>query len=181
MIEHAGVKRIIALPENRHSVSAACATFLTPADLLDATVGQRPMVIPLPTRQATDLAYVLYTSGSTGQPKGVMVTHRALNNLLSAFRNLFPELGVGNRVLAHTTLSFDIAQLELWLPLLSGSAVILAERHSLQNAHHLADLVESTKVDFMQATPTWSVLVETGWSPKRSITALSGGGHCFPN
>jgi amino acid adenylation domain-containing protein len=122
-----------------------------------------------------NLAYVIYTSGSTGRPKGVMVTHGALVNLLEAMRRE-PGLGGDDVLLAVTTFSFDIAALELYLPLLCGARVELATREEAVDAVRLRRLIDSRGATVMQATPaTWRMLVEAGWDGARPLKVLCGG------
>src|SRR5262249_34789103 len=107
-----------------------------------------------------NLAYVIYTSGSTGRPKGVQVTHGALANFLAARKGL---LGVAARdaLLAVTTLSFDIAALELFLPLSVGARVELVEREVATDGARLAARLAVSGAGFLQATPaTWRLLLE---------------------
>ncbi|HEU4327751.1 MAG TPA: amino acid adenylation domain-containing protein, partial [Roseiflexaceae bacterium] len=121
------------------------------------------------------LAYVIYTSGSTGRPKGVMVPHRALSNFLLAMQTC-PGLGPDDTLLAVTTLSFDIAALELFLPLSVGAHVVLADRAAATDGHLLAGLLRRWRASVMQATPaTWSMLLEAGWTDGTGLTVLCGG------
>jgi amino acid adenylation domain-containing protein len=129
----------------------------------------------LPAPRAQDLAYVLYTSGSTGQPKGVEIPHGALVNLLAAMRAC-PGFGPGQSLLAVTTLSFDIAGLELWLPLVCGGTVHIAPREVAIDMAALAQTIDRLKPDVMQATPaTWLGLIEAGWEGRPGMRALCGG------
>ena len=110
-------------------------------------------------------AYMIYTSGSTGRPKGVQVPHGALVNFLSSMRER-PGLSASDRLLAVTTLSFDIAGLELFLPLTTGAEIILAGREVAADGPRLAALAASSNATVMQATPaTWRLLLEAGWTP----------------
>ena len=120
-------------------------------------------------------AYLIYTSGSTGKPKGVEVSHRSLVSFLAAMR---AELGIdaGDRLLAITTPSFDIAGLELWLPLTSGASVVLADENDIVDGAALAELISRHDVKMMQATPTtWRLILEDGWEGKRDLKVLCGG------
>jgi amino acid adenylation domain-containing protein len=126
-----------------------------------------------------DLAYVMYTSGSTGQPKGVMVPHRAVVNLLLAMRE---ELGSDrtDRWLAHTSLSFDISGLELLLPLTTGAAVVLATAAQARSGTALVELIRRYGVSHVQATPSgWRMLLDAGLgtstSDSRRLVGLTGG------
>ena len=120
------------------------------------------------------LAYVIYTSGSTGRPKGVQVTHRAVVNLLNAMRQR-PGLGAHDVFAAVTTLSFDIAALELYLPLVVGARVVLVAREEATDGLLLKERLESAGATAMQATPaTWRLLLEAGWAPG-GLKMLCGG------
>jgi amino acid adenylation domain-containing protein len=120
-------------------------------------------------------AYVIYTSGSTGKPKGVLVTHRALVNLLDSMRRR-PGLTQDDRLLAVTTLSFDIAGLELFLPLMAGGCVVVASREAAADGALLSQHLEQDGVTTMQATPvTWRLLLEAGWQGAAPLKVLCGG------
>jgi amino acid adenylation domain-containing protein len=122
-----------------------------------------------------DLAYVIYTSGSTGIPKGVQISHRALLNFLLSVQKE-PGLRERDRLLAVTTLSFDIAGLELWLPLISGATVVLASSEQTRDPAALARLISEEKITLMQATPvTWNALLQSGWAGKKDLKVLCGG------
>lgn len=121
------------------------------------------------------LAYVMYTSGSTGQPKGVMVLQDALVNfLLSMARQ--PGMGPSDVLVAVTTISFDISLLELFLPLVTGAQLVIAGRASTLDPDILSDLLRTSNATFMQATPTtWRMLLGAGWSGGNGFKALCGG------
>ncbi len=122
-----------------------------------------------------DLAYVIYTSGSTGRPNGVEVPHRALVNLLCAMQRT-PGCRPHDRFLAITQLGFDIAALELFLPLISGGTVVLATRAEAGDPVALADLIRRTRPTMMQATPSmWRALVQAGWVGNPDLHILCGG------
>jgi amino acid adenylation domain-containing protein len=130
-----------------------------------------------PTRTATpeNLAYVIYTSGSTGTPKGVEIPQRALTNFVCAMQQE-PGVTAGDRVLAITTLSFDIAVLELLVPLAAGATVVISDRATVQDPAALSKLISDEQVTVMQATPsTWTSLKEFGWKGGSRLKALSGG------
>jgi len=126
-------------------------------------------------RQPGDLAYVLYTSGSTGKPKGVQISNRALVNFLSAMQRE-PGLRADDRLLAVTTLSFDIAGLELFLPLVSGARVVIASREEAADGARLSSLLKRCGATVMQATPaTWQLLLAAGWTGTPGLKILCGG------
>ncbi|HYH44362.1 MAG TPA: amino acid adenylation domain-containing protein, partial [Thermoanaerobaculia bacterium] len=119
------------------------------------------------------LAYILYTSGSTGRPKGVQIPHGALVNFLESMREL-PGLGASDRLLAVTSLSFDIAGLELYLPLLAGAEVEIASRALAADGPRLLSRLSEATV--LQATPsTWRLLLDAGWEGGSNLKALCGG------
>lgn len=120
-------------------------------------------------------AYILYTSGSTGQPKGVVIPHRALNNFVGSMQRE-PGVTAADRILAVTTLSFDIAVLELLVPLTVGARVVLAQREQAMDGRVLAQLIERHDINLMQATPTtWYLLLQAGFHAPAAFRALCGG------
>ncbi len=145
-------------------------------DRLPASIsGRRPASAALSGRQAEDLAYVLYTSGSTGTPKGVQIPHRALVNFLSSMQRE-PGITGGDTLLAVTTLSFDIAGLELFLPLTAGARVVIASGETARDGKQLLALMERFGVTVMQATPvTWRMLLDSEWRGSPALKILCGG------
>jgi amino acid adenylation domain-containing protein len=128
-----------------------------------------------PISRADNLAYVIYTSGSTGKPKGVQIPHRAIVNFLLSMQQA-PGLSADDTLLAVTTLSFDIAGLELYLPLISGARVVIASQDTVTNGAALAELMARTRATVMQATPiTWRMLLASGWQGKPDLKILCGG------
>ncbi|WP_111307979.1 non-ribosomal peptide synthetase [Confluentibacter sediminis] len=121
------------------------------------------------------LAYILYTSGSTGKPKGVPISHKNLVNFLFSMK-LKPGISNNDRFLSITTISFDIAGLELFLPILSGATLILADNDTARDGRLLLDLLQSEAITMLQATPTtWKMLLDSGWEHPLPIKALCGG------
>lgn len=122
-----------------------------------------------------DLAYVLYTSGSTGKPKGVQIRHNNLVNFLLSMQKQ-PGIVAADKLLAVTTISFDIAGLELYLPLITGAQLILTNSETAKDGRLLLDLVKDEQITFMQATPyTWRMMLEAGWDDKLPLKILCGG------
>jgi amino acid adenylation domain-containing protein len=122
-----------------------------------------------------DLAYLIYTSGSTGRPKGVEIPHRALANLLEATSRT-PGLGPDDVLLSVTTLSFDIAALELYLPLVTGARLILVSREVSGDAAALLETIDRFGVTTMQGTPaTWQLLLAGGWEGEAPARVFCGG------
>ena len=121
------------------------------------------------------LAYVLFTSGSTGRPKGVQVSHRALSNFLAAMAERH-GLEEDDRLVAVTTLAFDIAGLEIFLPLMVGGTVILASRAEAADGTLLARLLDVSEATVLQATPsTFRSLFEAGWPGRPGLKVFCGG------
>ena len=139
------------------------------------TISQQSVENLQPIATPEDIAYVVYTSGSTGKPKGVEIPHRALTNFLWSMRTQ-PGCTENDILLAVTTLSFDIAGLELYLPLITGGRIELASQQVAADGWLLQKQIEASGVTLMQATPaTWRMLIETGWKGTPGITALCGG------
>jgi amino acid adenylation domain-containing protein len=122
-----------------------------------------------------NLAYVIYTSGSTGAPKGIQISHRAVVNFLDSMREQ-PGLTGSDTLLAVTTLSFDIAGLELFLPLVAGGRVVVASHEAVSDGAQLLDLLDAEQVTVMQATPaTYRSMIDAGWAGDRELKLLCGG------
>jgi amino acid adenylation domain-containing protein len=150
---------VLQLDQAEADLAAAPATRLPPEDAADGS----------------SIAYVIYTSGSTGQPKGVEISHRAVVNFLTSMARR-PGLHADDRLVAVTTLSFDIAVLELFGPLSVGGEVVLASRDEAMDGEALKALLGSSRASVMQATPaTWRLLLQAGWYGRPGFRALCGG------
>ncbi len=126
-------------------------------------IAEQPVCCPPLEVGPDDLAYVIYTSGSTGLPKGVEVPHRGLVNFLGSMLRE-PGLAPDDVLLSVTTLSFDIAGLELYLPLVCGARVVLADRATAADPVRLQEQLALAGATVMQATPaTWRMLIQAGW------------------
>ncbi|MFE9633671.1 amino acid adenylation domain-containing protein, partial [Streptomyces sp. NPDC006463] len=135
----------------------------------------RPVDNPSRTAGPDDLAYVLYTSGSTGTPKGVAVTIRSLVNLVETMRQV---ISAGNEdcFLSATTVTFDISYVELLLPLITGSRVVIASRSEVRSPADLARVITERRVNVVQATPSaWRLLVDVLEEPVPDLRILVGG------
>jgi amino acid adenylation domain-containing protein len=124
---------------------------------------------------AENLAYVIYTSGSTGQPKGVQITHRSLVNFLASMRHQ-PGFNCDDILLSVTTLSFDIAGLELYLPLTTGGRLVLVSQAVAADGPALLSQLLSVQANVMQATPaTWRLLIAAKWQGSAGLKIWCGG------
>ena len=140
-------------------------------DAISEQAKQNPRNVATPA----SLAYVIYTSGSTGKPKGVQIPHCAVVNFLTSMAKS-PGIASHDRLLAVTTLSFDIAGLELLLPLTVGASVEITSPEVSSDGRQLAEKLVASGVTIMQATPaTWRMLLEAGWQGDSRIKILCGG------
>jgi acyl-CoA synthetase (AMP-forming)/AMP-acid ligase II/acyl carrier protein len=122
---------------------------------------------------------VIYTSGSTGNPKGVQITQADLVNFLLSVKDK-PGLDQTDSLLAVTTISFDIAGLEIYLPLITGGTIVLLEREQASDGASLIKVIKNSGATIMQATPiTWRLLLEAGWDGK-GLKKILCGGEAFP-
>jgi surfactin family lipopeptide synthetase A len=122
-----------------------------------------------------NLAYVLYTSGSTGKPKGVEIPHSALMNFVVSMQRE-PGFTAGDVMLAVSSVSFDIAGLELYVPLASGGKVVIASREEARDPVRLIARMRDSRCNVMQATPaTWQALIDAGWQGSPDLRVLCGG------
>ncbi len=172
IVENAGLRILIGRPE----LAARLPGFSGELVLLDWDAlsqyedANQPVAV-----LGSDLAYVIYTSGSTGQPKGVMVPRRALNNVLCSVRDWF-HFGPRDVLLALTTIAFDIASIDIWLPLLAGARLLMVERATALDEQLLQDIIHREGVTFLQCTPaSWKLLIDSGWQGKADLQAVCTG------
>ncbi len=174
MLEDSGVAVLIS---RGNLLSAALAAQTKEIDLERDWTGieQESAHCPASGISPENLAYVIYTSGSTGVPKGVAIPHCAVVNFLTSMR-VEPGISPSDRLLAVTTLSFDIAGLEIYLPLMVGARVVIAPQKMLGDGAALARLLKDSEATMMQATPiTWRLLLDSGWDGTPRIKMLCGG------
>ncbi|EAZ91770.1 non-ribosomal peptide synthetase [Crocosphaera chwakensis] len=130
---------------------------------------------PHPHLTPQDLAYIIYTSGSTGKPKGVEISHQGIVNFLWSMAQQ-PGINSDDILLSVTTLSFDIAGLELFLPLITGAKVVIVSRQTVIDGVALSQKIDQSNASMMQATPaTWQMLIDAGWKGKKDLKILCGG------
>jgi amino acid adenylation domain-containing protein len=170
MAEDSGLKIVVT--------ASGAAGFAPPAGVkllaLDR-IGRSAGAFAPPEASSSDLIYLLYTSGSTGRPKGVAVAHaNVVNFLLSMAQE--PGMAASDRMLAVTTISFDISGLEIFLPLVLGASLVVAEEDDALDGGRMKALIARHGATMMQATPTtWRVLLEAGFSGGGGFKALVGG------
>ena len=166
LVTHGALPRGLAVPQGVSVVDLEAAR-----DAIAAEGSERLEAGAGPS----DLAYLIYTSGSTGRPKGVRVLHSGLSNFLASMREE-PGIRPSDVVAAVTTLSFDIAGLELYLPLTVGARIELLSKATAASGPALAQALERCGATLLQATPaTWRLLVEAGWRGRPGFKALCGG------
>jgi amino acid adenylation domain-containing protein len=144
-------------------------------DLEEATIQEGPITKPLLRPSPEDLAYVIYTSGSTGMPKGVQIAHLSLTHFLWSMAER-PGCSPDDYFLAATTICFDIAALELFLPLVTGARVEILPEEIVKNGLRFKEKIEKSPATLVQGTPaTWKMLLaaELGAIPR--VKALCGG------
>src|SRR5690606_2050826 len=183
MADDAGLAALVTQRRHRDRIDLAGRPVLVLDELEQALAAQPATRIGRDVDGALpeSVAYVIYTSGSTGKPKGVQVPHGAVSNFLVGMQ-AEPGIKGGDRLLAVTTLSFDIAVLELLLPLSVGAEVVVADRDTASDANALAACLRETGATMMQATPaTWRLLLEAGWQGGAGFSALCGGEPMAPD
>jgi amino acid adenylation domain-containing protein len=132
--------------------------------------------VNLPNHSTPDnLMYVLFTSGSTGRPKGVEIVHRSVVNLLTSMVQE-PGITKDDVILAITTLSFDMAVVEIYLPLIVGAQAVIVSSEVAANGTELLKVINTNGITFMQATPaSWRLLLNAGWSGSNKLKIVCGG------
>ena len=144
-------------------------------DQLDLVLSQEAETAPALPAGPTDNAYLIYTSGSTGLPKGVQITHRNVINLAQHVIRTIP-ITADDMALATTSLSFDVAVAELYLPLMVGGQVAIAPQEAVADALALSEWLHRNQATIMQATPSrWQMLLDAGWQGKPGLKLLTVG------
>jgi amino acid adenylation domain-containing protein/thioester reductase-like protein len=144
-----------------------------------ARIAQESTIDPHSTITPDNLAYVIYTSGSTGQPKGTLLTHRGLCNLVMAQQQMF-DLGPGKRVLQFASCSFDASIWELVMALCTGAALCLAPREVLASVPDLQRLLRTQSITTATLPPSLLALLPPEGLPMLT-TVIAAGEACTPN
>ncbi|KAG9254544.1 polyketide synthase [Emericellopsis atlantica] len=174
MIEDACPKLVITEDESHQLPDIQDAVCITATHL--ATLSQGGHNLDLDVRPY-DLVYIMYTSGSAGRPKGVEVTHESVASLLLSMKRE-PGCSARDRMLALTTVSFDMAVLELFLPLICGGTVVLAQRHHQTDPRAIIELIVKHNVNIVQGTPAiWQMLLDSGWTGEPRLEKILCGGE----
>lgn len=134
-----------------------------------------PQSNPCRSRSGSDVAHIIYTSGSTGKPKGVAIEHRSIVNVLTSMREA-PGFTAKDAIFAVTTIAFDIAAVEVFLPLICGGKTTIAARDATQDGYRLLNGLKTSGATLMQATPaTWKLLLEAGFRSWPGLKMVCGG------
>jgi amino acid adenylation domain-containing protein len=173
ILEDAGPEYVLTQRSLRDKFQESCRAeplYLDEADWQTS----KPAMVP-DGAKSPDLAYIIFTSGSTGRPKGVQVRHHGLSTFIHAM-SIEPGLTENDRLLSVTTVSFDIAALELFLPLTVGATLYIASREDTLDGNRLKRLLEHHAISVFQATPaTYQMLLGAGWEGSRELKLLCGG------
>jgi amino acid adenylation domain-containing protein len=176
MVDHSRLDRVITTASLRSLFESAEVRFIE----LDRAHDASAAIPEVGAASPDDTAYVIYTSGSTGKPKGVAISRGAVVNFLLSMLQR-PGIRTSDTLCAVTTLSFDIAVLELLAPLCAGGTVVIATEEEARDPRLLLDLLRANRVTVMQATPvTWHMLLSAGWAGNTSLRALCGGEALSP-
>lgn len=182
MVDEACLKFIVTTSQNKQIFKSERTVEYVLLDRELAEIYKHFSDRPLKTKYDSDnLAYILFTSGSTGKPKGVKIKHNSFVNFICSMAKE-PGINRADTLISVTTLSFDIAGLEIFLPLLTGARTVILPKDVVIDAERLAECIHKYSGTIMQATPaTWKLLTESGWTPKKGMKILCGGEALCPS
>ncbi|HEX7333372.1 MAG TPA: amino acid adenylation domain-containing protein [Pyrinomonadaceae bacterium] len=174
-LSHGEVKLLLTETKLREQVPARISVPVLAVDKMLCATGSSGATEAEEHEWEERLAYLMYTSGTTGEPKGVGVSWGALDNFLQSMA-LAPGMNSADVMLAVTTISFDIAGLELWLPLREGGRLELASAAEVVDGQALQQRMRESGVTVMQGTPAlWRLLLLAEWKGERGLRVLCGG------
>lgn len=178
MMEDSGARAVIEDSATPQEIKELSVIHIDPAMATDSIVVATADLGGYGAIDSLDPAYTIYTSGSTGIPKGVTISHGSLINFLEVMAKQ-PGCGKDDRILAVTTLSFDISVLELFLPLITGATTIIASTRDSKDGEKIAALIEEYNPTILQATPsTWKLLLTSSWGQKQELSGMGLKAYC---
>lgn len=148
IVADAGIRTLIGHPEQ----SAACGLDHVQVIAPDRETDE-PIVPPVLDLASSDLAYVIYTSGSTGNPKGCVVTH---GNVLELLRNALPlfDVGVADRFALFHSFSFDVSVWEFWATMASGATAVVVPQRVAQSPAAFLGLLAEERISVLGQVPS---------------------------
>ena len=169
--------RFLVVDKERQTTHQLLSEYVIPVEDLLAEGNPQPHTVSEGVPAAAELAYIMFTSGSTGNPKGVMIRHNTLLNFVSWIKK---ELNVSARdsCLLSTSINFDISLLEMFLPLMSGARLVLEKRSELQAPEKVEAVMNEMKINILQFVPSGLKALSDAGVFKRAKylkTLLSGG------
>ncbi|MFP2994595.1 amino acid adenylation domain-containing protein [Spongiivirga sp. MCCC 1A20706] len=164
------------LTNNELSSSISCNAKIVSLEEILPTLSSYPTESAgLPEVDNKTIAYILYTSGSTGKPKGVPVRHNSLVNVLYSTAETI-NAKEDDILLSITTISFDIVGIELYLPIIVGATMVMAESLVSKDTRLMLELLKKENISLLQATPaTWQMLLDAGWNEKLPLRGICCG------
>ncbi|MBD1391784.1 amino acid adenylation domain-containing protein [Mucilaginibacter glaciei] len=173
MLNDADIKLLVTSKNNAEKYENTKHILFTEDAIASAAAFDESDILTEP--DAEGIGYILYTSGSTGRPKGVLVKRGGVMNLLQSIQQS-PGIAASDVMLFTTTISFDIAELEMFLPLVNGATIVIADAETVKDGRALVEMAKREQVTIMQGTPfMWRMMLEAGWDDALPIKAFCGG------
>jgi amino acid adenylation domain-containing protein len=152
MIEDSGVRILLTQQDLKDKIATDSSDIIC-LDENWLSISREPQINLYNLNNLDNLAYVIYTSGSTGRPKGTLLRHQGMCNLSAAEIHAF-NVGLGSRVLQFSSLSFDAAVWEIFMALLSGATLCLADRETITPAQGLLRILRTEAVNNVTLPPS---------------------------